>query len=223
MLVPLEHSSAIDINDEDALWLMQESEANHYMSCPALLLHVIRHAAELSRILRCPLQALEVENHRSVLLDTVANFDPEAWASNLQLVSPRNDLAERAHVASAHKAATTIYVHRVLQTSPSADTLEDLVARIIYHTGCIPLNNPIVKATPWAIFIAGAETQDPLHRAWIAGRLNDLWAVIPWGYVRNAMKILEARWQLREDGQPDANYQNWSKGLSNAGYEWFIC
>jgi hypothetical protein len=223
MLVPLEYWDPTELEEVNVLWLLRKAEANNYLSCPAVLLHAARTAARVSSAHRRPDQAQELNNHRFRLMNSIASFDPAAWAADLQNSSPYEDLVDRTHLASAHKAAMSIYVYRIMQSSAGSENLESLVKEIIFHLSCIPLSSALSKATPWPVFIAGAETLDQVSQSWVATRLSDLWTTIPWGYVRNALKILESRWKRREGNDRNSSSQDWTQGLSTLGYEWFIC
>jgi hypothetical protein len=62
-----------------------------------------------------------------LLLDSARSFDPQTWAANVQVHSPHPDLAVRTHIASAHQAATCIYLTRLLlKESPTLQLLQDL-------------------------------------------------------------------------------------------------
>lgn len=221
MLVPLEYWDPTELNAEVVDWLLRQAEANHYLSCPAVLLHAARSAAHMS--FSRSNQEQRLQQSQAHLLDIISSFDPISWAVDLQKSSPCKDLIDRTHLASAHKAAIHIYVCRVMNSSMGPGLLENQVKEIIHHIGSISSGSALIKATPWPIFIAGAESTDQDSRSLIADKLYSLWTTIHWGYVRNALKILESRWQQREGVDEASEPRDWTRGLSTLGYQWFIC
>jgi Fungal specific transcription factor domain len=167
------------------------------------------------------------EEQAILLLRAAQSFDALAWATALQRHSPHSDLAYRAHIASAHRAAVCIYLSRVLLSiSPATEldcNLESLISEVICHLSFIRLGNALFKATTWPTFIAGAETKDPGQQAWVVARLRELWEVEPWGLIRGALGILELIWHRRNPSmQGGASTVDWIQDLRTLGVDWLI-
>lgn len=203
---------------EDLESILEYAETYNYLSFPAELFRILLQAAELSHTAHSALSrglALKGNYHDeiSLLLEAVQAFDAESWSIKLQKLSPFSDATYRYHLASAHKSATCLYILRVLpRTSPlfeapsdvTLDDINELIVDIIDHLEYIEPSNPLFKATNWATFLVGAESMDPVQWAWVAARLQDLWGVIPWGYIRNSLEMLEIIWDKKDTNAENA-------------------
>jgi len=218
--------------------LLHDAEGNHCSSFPAVLLELIQIGSQLSQPNHssCPsdVQIWSRQQKALQLLSAAHTFDPYAWATALQPRSPANDLQDRMHVASAHRAAVCVYLMRVLVSINSFATLtcnlEPLVEEIIAHLSFVCPNNALFTATTWPAFIAGAEASDCDRQKWVANRLHEMWAVEPWGLIRGALGVLERLWARgRSDGVIDgegnalmAEADNWMNELRGKGVDWLI-
>ena len=197
-----------------------EEQVNSCLSCPPLLLQVIR---DVSRCSRPPnLEDFSVkENYR--LLSIVDAFSPYHWASSLQLVSSSFDLEMRAHIGCAYKAAVKIYILRATVLAnlavATSKSLEDLVSEIVLHLICIPPNDPSFKATCWPSFIAGAETNNPDQRAWISTRFETALQTLPWGYLSSAVDLLHRVWAHKSQNEVGTD---WLINLKLSENDWLI-
>jgi hypothetical protein len=200
----LPSTEMLDIYLEDL-----EEQVNSCLSCPPLLLQVIRDVSHCSRPPN-PECLPAMGNDR--LLSIVDAFSPDAWAKSLQQVSSSFDLELRTHIGCAYKAAVKIYILRAtVITNPHSTTLnslEDLVSEVILHLKCVPPNDSFFKATFWPLFMAGGESNNPDHRAWVFSRFETALQILPWGYLSSALDLLNRVWA--------------QKGLREAGADWLI-
>ncbi|KAF7536431.1 hypothetical protein G7054_g4571 [Neopestalotiopsis clavispora] len=187
-----------------ALSLLQDTEGNHCSSFPVQLLELLRLAAQIA-------QAGGVSSPTCTLTDSIQqllrnissaqSFDPLAWASRLEPISPTPDIMHRTHVAFAHRGAVLVYLSRVaLSLDPTVDlplNLDCLVEEIIGHILFISTSNVLFTATTWPAFIAGAETSDCATQEWVTQHFHKLWSVEPWGHYRGALGVLERIWDKR--------------------------
>ena len=197
-----------------------EQQVNTCLSCPPLLLQVIRDVSRCSRPLDpedLPMQG------NDELLSIVDAFSPHTWANSLQQVSSSFDLEKRAHIGCAYKAAVKIYILRAtLPANPVSITLEpleDLVSEIVLHLICIPPHDPFFKATCWPSFIAGAETNDPDHRAWVSSRFETALQTLPWGYLSSAVDLLYSIWEYKSQEEAGTD---WLINLKLSETDWLI-
>ncbi|KAM5445569.1 hypothetical protein MaudCBS49596_007389 [Microsporum audouinii] len=203
----------------DVLPLLERAEANSYMSCPAFLLQIMLSASHLSSLDK--VTAFEQEQALN-LIEKARGFDINAWAASVQGISSTNDFESRVHVASAHKLAVCLYIHqavpsaRLMDKHSSKATVEDIIG----HLSFILPGNLLLKGTSWPTFIAGAETHDPTHRAWIVARLHALWEMLPWGYVHTAIEMLKTIWSM-EDLATDTT-GGWLQKLKALGNDWIV-
>lgn len=107
----------------------------------------------------------------------------------------------RTHIASAHQAATCIYLTRLLlKDSPNLQLLQDLenlVLKIQIHLSNISPHDPVIAATAWPSFIAGAEAHEDATECWAQNQLQNIWAVQPWGLIKGALAVLRMIWARR--------------------------
>lgn len=197
-----------------------EEQANTCLSCPPLLLQVIRDVSRCSQPTNPEdLPAKETDQ----LLSIVDAFSPYTWASSLQHVSSSFDLEKRAHIGSAYKAAVKIYILRAtVLANPvplNQDPLEDLASEIILHLRYIPPDDFFFKATCWPTFIAGAETNNPDQRAWVSNRFETALQTLPWGYLTSAVDLLYRVWAHKGQGEAGAD---WLINLKLSENDWLI-
>ena len=211
--------------------LLKDAEGNNCLSCPAILLQILQAGAHLLRTKQGSSTMEWTTGYKEeqvlLLLQAAQCFDALAWATALQRTSPHNDLAYRAHIASAHRAAVCIYLSRVLlsisSTTELNHNLESLVSEVVFHLSFIRLGNALFKATTWPTFIAGAETEDPRQKAWVVARLREIWKVEPWGLIRGALGVLELVWHRRNASmQGGASTVDWVQDMRTLGADWLI-
>ncbi len=221
-----------------ALSLLQDAEGNHCSSFPLPLLHLIQDGARLSEDLmfsQSGADCLAQEEQAHLLLRSARSFDPYEWAVDVQTRSPHPDLMMRTYIASAHRAATCIYLVRVLSTvPPSPETVQDLESLVLLvqkNLSNLSPNDPMIAATAWPSFVAGAETRSPLVKEWAWNQLQNIWTVQPWGIIKGALAVLTQIWAKSTSGQPGETTnllvnterrRNWITYLKESGANWLI-
>lgn len=167
-------------------------------------------------------------NSSNQLLQAAHCFDPFVWAASIQKSSPRGDTDQRAHLASAYKAALLIHLERALQASSSqllgvGNNHEELVEDVVHHISMLDSKDELFKSASWPIFIAGAETRDLAKREWAVARLRDLWDLMPFGNVRSAIELLEMIWEKTDDAADQVNGSvNWVEEMKLLKVDWLI-
>ncbi|EEU40568.1 uncharacterized protein NECHADRAFT_34199 [Fusarium vanettenii 77-13-4] len=233
----LPHSGGLSMS---AMSLLQDAEGNHCSSFPAALLALIQTGAQLLKtkdVSTSPDALMNLAQQDALrLLHAAKSFDPAVWAIDLQPRSPADDPLHRTIIASAHRAAVCIYLSRIaLALWPSTllpDDLEILAAEIITHLSNVRPGDALFTATAWPAFIAGLETVDPMKRAWVVKRFQELWEMEPWGLTRGALEALRTIWDGRNNedalaGSIDRLHEqeenwNWIEKLKNMGTDWLI-
>lgn len=234
------HNGSGDEFPNSAISLLQDEQGNHCSSFPTILLQLVRTGTQLSQpdhSSSCLRSSVELKQRQLLtLLHKAQSFDAPTWATDIQPHSPTNDLADRTNVALAHRAAVCIYLSRIYLSFDSnphlSDNLEPLVAEIITHVSLIHPNNPLFKAIAWPVFIAGAETHDRATQDWVFMKLQELWAVEPWGLIQGALGVLERIWEERRNGSNGVGQQklqdgkkrnsNWVADLRRSGVDWLV-
>ncbi|PVI01073.1 hypothetical protein DM02DRAFT_562051 [Periconia macrospinosa] len=185
--------------------ILKYAETNNYLSCPAPLLRIMIQSFDLQD-LRDPLPdkvADHVQLKVGQLLRATLAFDPEQWSIEFEPTSPFEDLEQRRRIASAHRAAVCIYLVRVLPcTNPLLDplsgaalvSLTGLADEVVHHLSYFQPGDTLFKSISWALFLAGAESEDPVQRMWIMDRLDAFYNVMFWGYIGTVKKVLEMIW-----------------------------
>lgn len=202
--------------------MLKRLEVTSWVGCPAYLLEVIFFVHGLwypdSEVTTTPHptalpismqqgQQLTLESF-AALLQGIRNFDPLAWAHELQTFCFLPDLTSRIALARAYKAAVYLYTSRVLSRprqgfSPSwtdvgvppdhSLVLDELIAQI----GAVPPLDPHFKCLIWPTFIAGAECRRS-QRALVLGKLEALYQAVSSINVRNAAWVLRLMWQKQD-------------------------
>ncbi|KAL0259925.1 hypothetical protein SLS55_005668 [Diplodia seriata] len=212
--------------------LLERAESNSYLSCPSVLLQIMLSASYLSSgVHSTPSEASSLAEEAAALLSRAQAFDIHAWAQGVQGISSQHadDFESRVHVASAHKSAICLYIHRAVQPTAhllDAIQIEALVADVIHHLALIGRDDSLIKGTAWPTFVAGAESEEPERRAWVADRLVMLWRIMLWGYLPTALETLQALWSTDGvvcpvDGVRGAK-EGWLQKLKRLGIEWMI-
>ncbi|KAF3481384.1 acriflavine sensitivity control protein acr-2 [Arthroderma uncinatum] len=215
----LPRTGAIHYPPLDALPMLERAEANSYMSCPAFLLQIMLSASHLSSLDK--VTTLE-EEQAFYLMKRAQSFGIHAWAASVQGISSYNDFDSRVHVATAHKSAVCLYIHRAVPSASLLDksSIKATINDIIWHLSFILPGNLLLKGTSWPTFIAGAESHDPEQRAWVVARLHALWEILPWGYVHTAIEMLRTTWAA-EDLATELT-GGWLQRLKALGNDWIV-
>lgn len=221
------------------LSLLQDAERNNCSSFPAELLQLVQGGAELlqlsSKSSSSSASVAFLEEEALLRLKEASAFDPVSWAGLLQSRSPEDDRPKREHVAFAHRAATCIYLSRVLLViNPMVQVThepEAYVGDIIYHLSFISQYDGLFEASTWPALMAGAETGCVERRAWAARRFQDLWESVPWALFRGAVEVLQGIWSRKEEhadstatrsDKYDGLRSNWLLDLRSMGVDWLI-
>ena len=227
-----------DTLSNGTLSLLRDNEGNHCSSFPMPLLHLLQNGVRLSEsseLFADPGLCTVRDKQAHLLLESARSFDSQAWAANVQVHSPHPDLAVRIHIASAHQAATCIYLTRLLlKESPTLQLLQDLqnlVLKIQIHLSNISPHDPVIAATAWPCFIAGAEANENATECWAQNQLQNIWAVQPWGLIKGALAVLRMIWARRrqckdcEDTYTSVDKEeneNWIAYMKSIGADWLI-
>lgn len=220
------------------LSLLQDAEGNHCSSFPMQLLHLIQNGARLSEVRIAPedhAARVAQKEHAFLLLTSARSFNPHMWAAGVQTRSPCPDVPMRTHIASAHRAATCIYLQRILAAqSTTPEILEDIEALVLdiqTQLSNIPPSNSLTPATAWPSFIAGAEAKDKRMEIWAQSQFQNIWAVQPWGLVKGALVVLRTIWANRRRGRDSQKTKymtglerddNWVTYMKRSGVDWLI-
>ncbi|KAF4301225.1 putative acriflavine sensitivity control protein acr-2 protein [Botryosphaeria dothidea] len=207
--------------------LLERAESNSYLSCPSVLLQIMLSASYLCGV--DPNSAAEEqtppEEEALMLMRRAQAFDIHAWAQVVQGISSHDDFESRVHVASAHKSAICLYIHRVVPSAHllNAKAVEALVDDTIHHLSCIDRGDSLIKGTAWPTFVAGAESETSERRAWAAERLMMLWKLMLWGYLRTALETLQVVWGVNDiDPETPGSAVGWLQKLKKLGIEWMV-
>ncbi|KAL1857920.1 hypothetical protein Plec18170_003144 [Paecilomyces lecythidis] len=198
--------------------ILKRLEQTSWVGCPAYLLEVIFfvHAQRYSDTDLYDSESSPL-NHLSSpesLLHHIQNFDPSAWAQEMQSFLFLTDLSARLALASAYKAAVYLYASRVLSKSKlnSSSSItpvkyyrssehSEAVDELIYQLSLIRCSDPHFKCLIWPTFIAGAESKYASQRTFALDRLQALWTAISSINVRNAAWVLGIMWQRQDERQ----------------------
>lgn len=104
---------------------------------------------------------------------------------------------------------------------------------VVHHLSFIHQGDPLLLASPWPAFIAGAETSSVEKQAWVINRFRELWDAGPWGLYRGGLEVLEDIWERRRrmrtaDSLPSDVRDvkdvegHWLKDLRAMGADWLI-
>ena len=172
----------------------------------------------------------DVQERVGELLKAALAFDPVQWSRDFQPVSPLDTLEHRMRIASAHRAAVCIYLARVLPCTnplldPSSDTalvsLTGLADEVVFHISHLKPTDNMFKSISWALFLAGAESEDPTQRAWIMNTMDAWYNLMYWGYIRTVKKILEAIWSCKDKAAEGAD-NCWVEEVKDMGYDMLV-
>lgn len=227
-----------DTISNGALSLLQDAEGNHCSSFPTSLLQLIHEAAQkpdrISSLEHPSARVTRAVQIRS-LLESGRAFDPSAWAADVQRRSPTPDLESRIHIASAHQAATQIYLLRIMFVDDMPQQiereLESLVKEIQSQLSKISPSSPLIAATAWPAFIAAAEAHDSISESWAQNHFQNIWTAQPWGLIKAALAILRMIWARRKQHEfyegvslaaDKTQDLNWIAYMERRGVDWLI-
>lgn len=202
--------------------VLKRLEKTSWVGCPAYLLEVIFFINALrysdtklsdeysSHFFPASLGSEKSSRLQSptVILNHIEAFDPVAWAEDMQTFLFLHDLSKRIALASAYKAAVSLYARRVLSKLPlntgssglPADKVDDdaLANELIFQLSLIDPQDEHFKCTIWLTFIAGAESKYAPQRNFTLAKLNALWNAISSVNVQNAAWVLKIMWQRQD-------------------------
>jgi hypothetical protein len=163
------------------------------------------------------------------LLHRALQFDPVAWSCDFEPASPFDDLAKRIRIAAAHRSAVCIYLARVLpSTNPLIDpksgtAIVNLIALandVVFQISHLAPGDALYKSICWPLFLAGAESRDPVQREWIMDTLDKLHGIMFWGYLHTSKRVLEAIWRYLDEKNDGENC--WVEEVKDFGNELLI-
>jgi hypothetical protein len=218
---------------------IQRSERTTFIGCPADLLYLIlvvnwqywskMHPESNSSSNTTKTQTSALCTSSASIINSIESFCPTSWAQETSLLSPRPDIAQRVHLASAYKSAVLIYTIRALRPYPHAHSfpIAEHVSNIIDHLANIPADDPFLKCILWPTFIAGAESEDEERREAVKSLFQPFWLVFRSNNASNALAVLEQIWRKVDDGkaageQEENGKKNWSDYLANGGVDWLF-
>lgn len=202
--------------------VLKRLEKTSWVGCPAYLLEVIflinalrysdtKLSDEYSSHFSPASLGWEKSSHLqspTVILQHIEAFDPVAWAVEMQTFLFLYDLSKRIALASAYKAAVSLYARRVLSKLtlntgssglPTNNVDDDALANeLIFHLSLIDPQDEHFKCTIWLTFIAGAESKYAPQRNFTLVKLNALWNAISSVNVQNAACVLKIMWQRQD-------------------------
>ncbi|OXV08372.1 hypothetical protein Egran_03864 [Elaphomyces granulatus] len=239
--------------------VLKRLEKTSWVGCPAYLLEVIffvnalrysdtNLSTEYSSLFPPTSLDLEKSSHLqspTVILQHIEAFDPVAWAEEMQTFLFLCDLSKRLALASAYKAAVSLYARRVLSkltlnTGSSGslpDSVDDdaLVNELIFHLSLIDPQDEHFKCTIWLTFIAGAESKYAPQRIFTLAKLDALWNAISSVNVQNAAWVLKIMWQGQDERKrhvldaarqsctlEDDNDFDWIQELDRSSMDWLF-
>jgi hypothetical protein len=216
----------------DLVPILHWAETNNYLSCPGPLLKVMLKTFDIPDTRECGVISVsaQVQDQVREILESALAFDPVEWACTFQPAYPFDDLEKRVRIASAHRAAVCIYVARVLPAgnpllSSSSGTavisLTSLANEIVDNISYLTPDDAVFKSISWPLFLAGAESEDSVQRAWIHKTLEALWKEMYWGYIRTVQHVLEVIWKRRDEA-PRSEDDCWVDDVKSLGTQVLI-
>ncbi|KAL2021745.1 hypothetical protein VTK56DRAFT_6688 [Thermocarpiscus australiensis] len=208
-------------NLADLFAVLKRAEAFSYHCCPPEILQIILAASHLCN----NEDTTNVKGHARVemalsLLRQARFLDVVEWVHSIRGLSEQDDLSARVSLASAHRATACLYI---LLAVPEAATdpsmLDTLVHEVLGHLSAVPADHVLLKGTVWPTFMAGAQTDDPVQRAWCIDRMQAVWTknpwVCPWGYIGSAIQMLRDLWERRDQEFAEGRKANWLQELKS--------
>ncbi|KAH6621698.1 hypothetical protein C7974DRAFT_314670, partial [Boeremia exigua] len=190
--------------------ILSYAETHNYLSCPRSLILIMM---ELWRI-----PGFNDRSHRGadcnttqeqvgILLQRTLAFDPYAWYCGIQSTGLNECVEQRTHIACAHRSAVCIYLAQVLPATsplinPESDTalisLTDVANDVLFHISLlIACTDSLFTSICWPLFLAGTELKHDSQREWIINKLDELYNIMAWGYIRTSKRVLEDIWRYK--------------------------
>jgi hypothetical protein len=191
--------------------VLERAEAYSYHCCPPQILRILLSASSL-----CSTGSSNghdpVEDALS-LLHQARSLDVVEWVHSIRGLSAEDDLDIRVCIALAHRATTCLYILlAVPEAVPFPSAVDMLVQEVLAHLAAVPIDHIHLKGTIWPTFVVGAQTDDPVQRAWCIERMQAVWTtnpwICPWGYIRTAVQTMQNLWAAR-DRDPAKEGGNW--------------
>jgi hypothetical protein len=212
--------------------ILRYAETNNYLSCPGPLLRIMLESFALpNRTASCTEEVYEsIQEQLGDLLHRALDFDPVAWSRDFEPASPYEDIDQRIRIAAAHRSAVCIYLARVLpSTNPLIDpmsgtaivNLTALADDVVHQISYLRPGDALYKSICWPLFLAGAESRDPIQREWIMNTLDKLYGIMFWGYLHTSKRVLEAIWKYLDQAK-DGEENCWVEEVKDFGNEILI-
>ncbi|KAL5115640.1 hypothetical protein ACEQ8H_006439 [Pleosporales sp. CAS-2024a] len=212
--------------------ILRYAETNNYLSCPRPLLRIMLESFALPDTTVSYTEQVydNIQEQIGKLLYRALDFDPLAWSKNFEPATPHEDINQRVHIAAAHRSAVCIYLARVLPSSnpiidPTSGTaivnLIDLANDVVHHISHLKPGDALFKSICWPLFLAGAESRDPLQREWIMNTLDALYGTMFWGYLHTSKKVLQRIWKYLDEAA-DGEENCWVDEVKDFGNEILI-
>ncbi|KAJ4286611.1 hypothetical protein N0V88_007975 [Collariella sp. IMI 366227] len=199
----------------DLFAVLKRAEAYSYHCCPPEILQILLSASQLCSDESSGQTKVETA---LFLLDKARSFDVLGWVYGIQGLSPHDDLNIRLGIALAHRASACLYILlAVPEAAPFPFSVDMAVQEVLGHLAKVPLDHVLHKGTMFPTFIAGAQTDDPVERAWCIERMQAVWArnpwICPWGYIRTATQTMRQLWEARDREPSEKGKGNWLQEL----------
>ncbi|KAH6627338.1 fungal-specific transcription factor domain-containing protein [Chaetomium tenue] len=192
------------------LSILKRAEAFSYHCCPPEILHILLSASSLcSRS-----DHSRVEEDALSLIHQARSLNLVEWVQNIHGLSTDDDLDIRLSIALAHRATACLYILlAVPEVIPFPSSVVILIEEVLGYLAAVPIDHIHLKGTVWPTFVVGAQTDDPMQRAWCIARMEAVWTtspwICPWGYIRTAMQMLHSLWDARDREPAREGRQNW--------------
>jgi hypothetical protein len=122
-------------------------------------------------------------------------------AITVQALWPRADSQRRTtlgRTSEAERLACTVYLARAKNLLSEAD-MEAGADRLFQLLAEVAAGEPGEHTLVWPYFVAGAETRNPERRAFLAHRIQRIYATTGYNNVRVALDTLQVLWSTSSD------------------------
>lgn len=212
--------------------ILRYAETNNYLSCPGPLLRIMLESFALpDKTVLCTDEVYDnIQEQIEKLLHRALEFEPVAWSQDFEPASPHENIDQRIRIAAAHRSAVCIYLARVLpSTHPLIDpksgaaivNLVMLANDVVHQISYLKPGDALFKSICWPLFLAGAESRDPVQREWIMNTLDALYSTMFWGYLHTSKRVLEAIWKYI-DQVTEGEENCWVEEVKDLGNEILI-